>query len=272
MDVVRPYPKDGGGWRFPATNDEYPGATVDNLFGSKFLSEVYFKDDKEYKGKYSVPLLWDKKTNRIVNNESAEMLRWLPDAFNSLIEDEEIRNIDLYPESVRQKIDEITPWMQSHINSGVYKAGFARTQEAYSAAIPPLFAALNKIEAILSSNGGPFVLGPLLTELDIRLYTTIIRFDTVYVQHFKTNLGTIRHDYPRLNNWHRRLYWEVYGFRETTDFKHIKENYTKSHGEVNPLAITPDGPWPLVEEGYEGDWKKVRCGEVREPRVLEVEI
>ncbi|KAF1970949.1 hypothetical protein BU23DRAFT_581764 [Bimuria novae-zelandiae CBS 107.79] len=274
MDVVRPYPKDGGGWRFPATNEEYPNATVDSFFGSKFLSEVYFKDDPDYKGKYSVPLLWDKKTSRIVNNESAEMLRWLPDAFNSLPspDDDNFKNIDLYPAALRQQIDEITSWMQSHINTGVYKAGFARTQETYEVAIPPLFAALNKIEAILASNGGPYVLGAHLTELDLRLYATIIRFDTVYVQHFKTNLGTIRHDYPTLNNWLKGLYWRVQGFRESTDFKHIKENYTKSHGDVNPLGITPLGPWPEVEEGYEEDWGKVRVGEVRHPKVLEEKV
>lgn len=268
---MKPYPKDGGGWRFPATNEEYPGATTDSLFGSKFLSEVYFKDDKDYKGKYSVPLLWDKKTNRIVNNESAEMLRWLPDAFNSLL-DEQVRHIDLYPGHLRASIDEITPWMQSHINSGVYKAGFARTQDAYAAGVIPLFAMLNKLEALIAQNGGPFVLGSHLTELDLRLYATIIRFDTVYVQHFKTNLGTIRHDYPILNNWHKNLYWHVDGFRESTDFTHIKENYTKSHPDVNPLAITPLGPWPEVEDGYEEDWSKLRVGQVRHPEVLKVAL
>ncbi|KAJ4290544.1 hypothetical protein N0V90_010761 [Kalmusia sp. IMI 367209] len=271
LDVVKPYPKDGGGWRFPATDDEYPGATVDSLFGSKFLSEVYFRDDKEYKGKYSVPLLWDKKAGRIVNNESAEMLRWLPDAFNSILP-EDVKKINLYPEALRDKIDEVTPWMQSHINSGVYKAGFARTQEAYEAGVVPLFAALNKLEALLAQNGGPYILGKQITELDLRAYATIIRFDTVYVQHFKTNLGTIRHDYPTLNNWHKNLYWHVEGFKESTDFKHIKENYTKSHGDVNPLAITPLGPYPEVEEGYEEDWGKVGVGKVRHPRVLQEKL
>lgn len=199
------------------------------------------------------------------------MLRWLPDAFNSLLDDD-IQKVDLYPPPLRQKIDEITPWLQSHINSGVYKAGFARTQESYEAGVVPLFTALNKIEKLIAENGGPYVLGKHLTGLDLRLYATIIRFDTVYVQHFKTNLGTVRHDYPTLNNWHRNLYWNVGGFRETTDFRHIKENYTKSHGDVNPLAITPLGPFPEVEEGYEGDWKKVRVGEVRHPRVLEEKL
>lgn len=196
------------------------------------------------------------------------MLRWLPDAFNSSLPPE-IAKIDLYPEVLRSQIDDITPWMQDLINAGVYKAGFARTQEAYEAGVIPLFAALNKAEALLARNGGPFVLGPQMTELDLRLYATIIRFDTVYVQHFKTNLGTIRHEYPILNNWLKNLYWNVKGFKETTDFKHIKENYTKSHGDINPLAITPLGPYPEVEEGYEADWSKLKVGEVKHPAVRE---
>lgn len=270
LDVVKPYPKGSEGWRFPASDDEYPNATVDQLFGSKFLHEVYFKDDKDYKGKYSVPVLWDKEAGRIVNNESAEILRWLPTAFNSILP-ADIAKIDLYPESLRSEIDALTPGMQSNINSGVYKAGFAKTQEGYEKGVIPLFAALNSIEALLSKNGGPYVLGKTFTELDVRLYATIIRFDTVYVQHFKTNLGTIRHNYPVLNNWLINLYWNVPGFKETTDFKHIKENYTKSQVDINPLTITPLGPFPNVEEGYEEDWSKVRIGTVQHPAVLEAQ-
>ncbi|KAF2729804.1 glutathione S-transferas-like protein [Polyplosphaeria fusca] len=270
LDVVKPYPKDGGGWRFPSSNDEYSKATVDSLFGSEFLSEVYFKDDPQYKGRYSVPLLWDKKAGRIVNNESAEMLRWLPTAFNSVLP-EEIVKIDLYPESLRSQIDEMTPWINSNINSGVYRAGFARTQETYEAGVIPLFGALNKLEALMAKNGGPFVLGKIMTELDLRVYATIVRFDAVYVQHFKTNLGTIRHDYPILNNWLKGVHYNVPGFKETTDFRHIKENYTKSHGDINPLAITPLGPYPDVEGGYEEDWSKLKPGEVNMPIVLEAQ-
>ncbi|KAF2019777.1 hypothetical protein BU24DRAFT_365475 [Aaosphaeria arxii CBS 175.79] len=273
LSVVKPYPKgkDGWpGWQFPATDDEYPNATVDHLFGSKYLHEVYFKDDKDYKGRYSVPLLWDKKAGRIVNNESAELLRWLPTAFNSILPPE-IAKIDLYPSSLRSEIDALTPGLQSDINSGVYKAGFATTQEGYEKGVVPLFAALNKLEALLHKNGGPYVLGSTFTELDIRVYATIIRFDTVYVQHFKTNLGTIRHDYPVLNNWLKNLYWNVKGFKESTDFKHIKENYTKSHFDINPLAITPLGPYPEVEEGYEENWSTLKAGRVKHPLVLDTE-
>ncbi|KAF2265328.1 hypothetical protein CC78DRAFT_532540 [Lojkania enalia] len=267
ISVVKPYPKGKEGWRF---DPEYPDATPDHLFSSKFLHEIYFRDDKDYKGRYSVPVLWDKKTDRIVSNESAEILRWLPNAFNSILP-LEISQIDLYPSRLRPKIDELTPWIQSLINSGVYKAGFARSQEAYEAGVIPLFGALNKLEAIVAENGGPFILGKELTELDLRVYGTVVRFDTVYVQHFKTNLGTIRHNYPVLNNWLKNVYWNIQGFKESTNFKHIKENYTKSHGDINPLAITPMGPVPNVEEGYEPDWSKLEPGEVKLPEVQEAQ-
>jgi putative glutathione S-transferase len=197
------------------------------------------------------------------------MLRWLPEAFSSLIAPE-IAQIDIYPPSFRSQIDEISPWLQSHINSGVYKAGFARTQETYEANVLPLFGALNKLEALIAQSRGPYLLGTHLTELDLLAYPTLVRFDAVYVQHFKTNLGTVRHDYPVLNNYLKGLYWRTEGFKETTDFKHIKENYTKSHGDINPLAITPLGPWPEVEEGFEEDWGKVRVGRVGHPMVVEV--
>jgi putative glutathione S-transferase len=249
------------------------------------MHQLYFRDDPSYKGKYSVPLLWDKKTNRIVNNESLEMLRWLPHAFDSLIEEEKIRSIDFYPSNLRDKIDEVTPWLTSLICSGVYKAGFNPTQEGYDEHVVPLFAALNKLEKVLHGNGGPYMLGEQLTELDLLAYPTVVRFDTVYVQHFKTNLGTIRHDYPVLNNWLKNLYHNVEGFKESTDFQHIKENvrcihssqmfrtdriqYTKSHKDINPLSITPMGPYPEVEEGYESDWSKLKPGQVRHPLVVE---
>ncbi|RQM08251.1 hypothetical protein DH86_00001446 [Scytalidium sp. 3C] len=255
ISVVMPYPKgdDKGwpGWRFPKSNEEYSGATVDNLFNSSYLHEVYFKADSEYKGRYSVPLLWDTVSGTAVNNESAEMLRWLPTAFKSVVPQN--KNINLYPADLASQIDEISAWMQPELNAGVYRAGFAKSQEDYDAAVPIVFRALNKLEALISNNGGPFILGKQLTEVDLRAYATIVRFDTIYVQHFKCNLGTIRHDYPN-------LYWNVPGFRESTDFKHIKENYSKSHGDINPLAITPMGPIPNVESGVEEDVKKLRVG------------
>lgn len=274
LTVVKPYPKgdENGwpGWQFPSTESEYPGANPDPLFGAKYVHELYFKVEPGYKGRYTVPILWDTKTNTIVNNESAELLRDLQTGFNSILS-QELADVTLYPEHLRSKIDEISVWMQRDLNTGVYKAGFAKTQQDYDKNVPIVFAALNKLEKIIAENGGPYILGKHLTEIDVRAYATIIRFDTVYVQHFKCNLGTIRHDYSQINNWLKNLYWNVPGFKETTDFKHIKENYTKSHGDINPRAITPMGPWPDVEDGYEAELSKLPIGGVKMPLVVELE-
>lgn len=215
-----------------------------------------------------------------MNNESAEMLRWLPTAFESMLP-ERTQRLDLYPADLAPQIDDLSTWMQSDLNTGVYKAGFAPSQEAYDAAVPVVFRGLNKLEALIAKNGGPFILGKKLTELDLRAYVTVVRFDTIYVQHFKCNLGTIRHDYPVINNWLKNLYWNVPGFKDTTDFKHIKENCkktpcarpegdlrahkcvdSKSHYDINPKAITPMGPIPNVESGVEEDISKLRIGSV----------
>lgn len=148
--------------------------------------------------------------------------------------------LDLYPESLRPEIDTISEWMQKYLNTGVYKTGFATDQAAYDANVPLVFAALNKCEALAHSRGGPFFLGSSLTELDIRLYATLIRFDVAYVEHFKCNLGTIRHDYPVLHNWLKNLYWNVPGFKETTNFKHIKENVSIARdAQRGPPLTTP---------------------------------
>jgi len=178
-------------------------------------------------------------------------------------------SIDLYPSHLRSKIDSLTTWIQADLNAGVYKAGFAPDQETYDKNIIPVFGALNKLEQILHENGGPFILGKEMTELDLRVYATVVRFDTVYVQHFKCNLGTIRHDYPVINNWLKNIYHNVPGFKESTNFKHIKENYTKSHADINPKAITPMGPFPDVEDGYQSDWSKLKPGGVKMPAVTE---
>lgn len=274
--VVKPYPKGDEkgwpGWKFPSAVDEYPGADPDPLFGAKHLHEVYFKDDPQYKGRYTVPLLWDVKNSVAVNNESLELLRDLQAAFDPLLpEGSPERTLTLYPEPLRAEIDRVGAWMQDHLNFGVYKAGFAETQVEYDKHVPYVFAALNILERMVHANGGPYLLGSQLTELDVRMYATLIRFDTVYAQHFMCNLGIIRHDYPQLHNWLKNLYWNVPAFRETTDFKHIKENYTKSHHSVNPRAITPMGPWPHIEQGYEPDLTKVPVGGVNMPCVVELE-
>lgn len=160
--------------------------------------------------------------------------------------------IDLYPENLRKQIDEANEWTYDLINNGVYKSGFATTAEAYERNVLALFAALDRAEAHLLSTPGPYYFGSTITETDIRLYVTLIRFDAVYVQHFKCNLRDIRSGYPGLHLWMRGLYWGVDAFGETTQMDHIKWHYTRSHGQINSLGITPLGPvpdvLPLVDE------------------------
>ncbi|KAK4961634.1 hypothetical protein LTR10_002124 [Elasticomyces elasticus] len=278
ISIVKPYPKDEPGtpgkpgWRFNHKNEgePYEGATEDKLFGYRYMNEVYFRADKSYEGRYSVPVLWDTKLNTIVNNESAELLRDLQTAFNELLP-ASVAEMSLYPKELQGEIDTIAGWMSDHLNTGVYKAGFAPDQATYDKNLPPVFAALNKLERIAKEHGGPYILGENMTELDVRAYATIARFDSIYVQHFKCNLGMIRYSYPVLHNWLKGLYLNHEDYRNTTDFRHIKENYTKSHYDVNPKSITPMGPWPNVEEGYEKDWSKIEARSIDMPEVLEAE-
>lgn len=260
MSIVKPYPKDGGGWRFPLTNEEYPGSTIDHLFHSKFLHEVYFRSDSEYKGKYSVPVLWDKKTNQIVNNESEDIMRMLNHAFDEFLpEDSAKTKLDFYPQELREEINEVNSWMMPNLNNGVYKAGFAGNQEDYEKNCRIVFQTLDRLEGILATQDSLFVLATKWpTEVDIKLYTTLVRFDTIYQQHFKLMVRSVRHGYPRLNRWLKNFYWNPPGVKETTNFKHIKENYSKSHLDINPKSITPLGPEPDVEPWTQEDerWKK----------------
>lgn len=260
IDVVKPYPKGDEGWRFPTSNDEYPGATIDSLYHSRFLHEIYFKSDSEYKGKYSVPVLWDKKTEQIVNNESEDIMRMLNTVFNKYLPpDSPQQKLDTYPQHLKEQIDEINGWMMPDLNSGVYKAGFASTQEDYDNNSRIVFQTLDRLEQMLTSSNTIFVLGNVEpTEIDIKLYTTLIRFDTIYQQHFKLMIRSLRHGYPKLHRWMKNLYWNVPGFKETTNFRHIKENYSKSHSGINPKSVTPLGPEPEIESWTENDeqWKR----------------
>jgi len=168
----------------------------------------------------------------------------------------------LYPENLRKVIDESNSWTYDQINNGVYKTGFATTQQAYEKNLYPLFEALDKAEKHLSTSEGPYYYGKNITEADVRLYTTIIRFDPVYVQHFKTNIRDIRSGYPALHKWVRHLYWNNDAFGpETTNFVHIKNHYTKSHSQINPFSITPVGPLPhVLKEEEEVPAVKVALG------------
>lgn len=234
--------------------------TIDHNYHTSRISELYFKSEPDYSARFTVPVLWDLKTETIVNNESSEIIR----IFNSGVFDEiadPYTPIDLVPKDLEAKIDEINSWVYDNINNGVYKAGFTEKQEIYEKEVLNIFEHLDKVEAILQERYDAlkskysseeeiakrfYLLGDALTEADVRLYTTIVRFDPVYVQHFKTNLKTIRDGYPNIHLWVRNLYWNNNAFHETTNFDHIKLHYTRSHTLINPYSITPLGPSPHI--------------------------
>ena len=218
------------GWTFDKDNH----STGDALFNSDFMHQIYTRNKADYSGRVTVPVLWDKKTQRIVSNESAEIIRMFNSAFNTLTGNER----DFYPQSLRSEIDEINEFVYHNINNGVYRAGFATTQDAYTEAFDDLFAALDKIEQRLTVNR--YLVGETLTEADWRLFTTLIRFDSVYVGHFKCNLRTIE-SYPAISNYLRELY-QLEGVSKTVDFYHIKRHYYFSHTMINPTQVVPKGP------------------------------
>jgi putative glutathione S-transferase len=218
------------GWEFHAEE----GATEDHLFGSDALWQVYTKADPHYSGRVTVPVLWDKKTGTIVNNESSEIIRM----FNSAFDDITGNTLDLYPEDLRGEIDALNARVYDTVNNGVYKCGFATTQEAYEENFVKLFATLDELDARLE--GKKYLFGDRLTEADVRLFTTIVRFDPVYVGHFKCNLRRIA-DYPNLYRFLKTLY-NLPGVTETVNFTHIKNHYYQSHRTINPTGIVPSGP------------------------------
>ena len=172
---------------------------------------------------------------------------------------EKYRQLDLFPQNLQAQIEETNKWTYDDINNGVYKSGFATTQEAYEKAVKQLFISLDRVEKHLasryassSSSSSVFYYGDHATEADIRLYTTIVRFDPVYVQHFKCNIRDIRSGYPAIHRWLRDLYWNISAFHDTTQFEHIKKHYTKSHAQINRFQITPLGPIPdILPKGEE---------------------
>ncbi|WP_105264982.1 glutathione S-transferase family protein [Pseudoalteromonas sp. T1lg76] len=218
------------GWTF----NQGEGSSGDALFASEFMHQIYTRNKADYSGRVTVPVLWDKQTNRIVSNESAEIIRMFNSAFNALTGDEQ----DFYPQELRSEIDEINAFVYENINNGVYRAGFATTQRAYEQAFDALFKALDHLELRLSKLR--YLVGNRLTEADWRLFTTLIRFDAVYFGHFKCNLRSIE-SYPNLSQYVRELYQHP-GVADTTDFNHIKRHYYFSHGQINPTRVVPKGP------------------------------
>ena len=218
------------GWEFDQNNH----STGDALFASDYLHQVYTKNNSNYSGRVTVPVLWDKKQNKIVSNESADIIRMFNSTFNEITGNKD----DYYPESLRSEIDELNALVYPNINNGVYRAGFATTTHAYEQAFDDVFTALDKVEKILSKKR--YLAGDKITEADWRLFTTLIRFDCVYVGHFKCNLRTIE-SYPSLSGYLRDLY-QVEGVANTVDFYHIKRHYDFSHTMINPTQIVPKGP------------------------------
>jgi putative glutathione S-transferase len=218
------------GWTF--RHEE--GATGDTLYGLDYLHQIYTRADPNYSGRVTVPVLWDKREETIVSNESSEIIRMLNSAFDEWGD----RSRDFYPAALRAEIDAVNALVYPAINDGVYRAGFATTQEAYEEAFDELFAALDRMEERLSRHR--YLVGDRLTEADWRLFTTLVRFDPVYFGHFKCNLRRIA-DYPNLSNYLRDLY-QVPGVAGTVNLYHIKHHYYESHPTVNPTRIVPKGP------------------------------
>jgi putative glutathione S-transferase len=229
VSVVDPYMREHG-WVFGTT----PGATPDELFGSDYLYQIYQRAKPDYTGRVTVPVLWDKQLGTIVSNESSEVIRMFNSEFDTIGD----ASLDLYPAELRDEIDAMNEFVYPRINNGVYRCGFATTQEAYEEAFGELFSALDALEDRLS--GQRYLVGGRITETDWRLFTTLVRFDPVYVGHFKCNLRRIA-DYPNLSGYLRELY-QIPGIADTVDMIHIKQHYYGSHATINPTGVVPLGP------------------------------
>ncbi|VAW22676.1 Glutathione S-transferase, omega [hydrothermal vent metagenome] len=229
VSVVHWY-MDKDGWTF----DPAEGVIDDPIFGAKFLWQVYVAADEQYNGRVTVPVLWDKKTNTIVSNESSEIIRMFNCAFDGV----GAKEGDYYPFELRKEIDELNTRLYSSINNGVYKAGFATRQSIYERAVENLFETLEWVEEKLGKSR--YLTGKTITEADWRLFTTLVRFDPVYVGHFKCNIKRIA-DFPNISGYVRELFQHP-GVAGTVHFDHIKRHYYESHKTINPTQIVPVGP------------------------------
>ena len=230
VSVVHPLMFDKG-WTLA---DDFPGATGDPVLGKSFMHEVYTQAQPDVSTRVTVPVLWDKQRGTIVSNESSEIIRMFNSAFDGITGN----TLDFYPEAMRAKIDAVNAPIYDHVNNGVYKSGFATSQEAYDTAVTALFAELDRLEDLLSRQR--YLVGDQITEADWRLFTTLVRFDPVYVGHFKCNIRQLK-EYPALWGYTRELYqWP--GVAATVNMEHIRHHYHRSHETVNPHRILPAGP------------------------------
>lgn len=231
VDVVHPLLGEGG-WSF---DPGFPATTGDRDGARARLREVYLEADPAYDGIVTVPVLWDGERRTIVNNESSEIIRMLGAAFDACARHPEL---DLTPAALRREIDEVNDWIYPAINNGVYRCGFARSQAAYDRAAGELFAALDRVEAILAAR--PYLCGERLTEADVRLFPTLIRFDAVYHTHFKCNRRLVA-QMPATHRWLARVF-ALPGVAQTVNLDHIRHHYYASHRHLNPSGIVPAGP------------------------------
>jgi len=229
MTVVDPV-RDERGWAFR----EGPGHSLDPINGFQFLSEAYKATDPDYRGRVTVPVLWDKKTNRIVTNSDDDLMRMFNSSFNRFTGS----TIDLYPKDLQEEIDDLNTFIFENVNDGVYRAGFATSQQVYERAVRRLFDALDELNARLADRR--YLLGSQFVETDWRLFVTLVRFDAVYHGHFKCNIRRII-DYPNLFGYLKDLY-QMDGIAQTVNFDHIKRHYYMTHDEINPTRIVPLGP------------------------------
>ena len=229
MTVVDPI-RDDRGWAFR----EGPGHSTDPVNGFQFLSEAYRATDPQYRGRVTVPVLWDTRTRRIVSNSDDDLMRMFNRAFDRFTDS----RLDLYPEALRQDIDELNAFLYENVNDGVYRAGFATSQAVYDQAARRLFDALDRLETRLRDRR--YLFGPQFVETDWRLFVTLVRFDAVYHGHFKCNVRRIL-DYPNLFGYLKDLY-QTDGIADTVNFDHIKRHYYVTHDDINPTRIVPIGP------------------------------
>jgi putative glutathione S-transferase len=237
LSLVEPERYDDG-WEF---SDTYP----DPLYGESFLRDVYVRADPDYTGRVTVPVLWDRETETIVNNESVEIMRMLDVAGHDL----GTRDVDLYPEGYRDEVDDLIDDIYEPINNGVYRAGFAGSQAAYDEAVADLFAALDRYDQRLADRR--YLAGDVLTEADLAMFATLVRFDHVYHTHFKCNRRAI-HEYDNLWGYTKDLYTTP-GIERTVNLDHVVRHYYRSHGDVNPKRLVPTGPDVDFTEGHDRD-------------------
>lgn len=228
--VVNPYMLENG-WTF---EENYPGATKDHLYSQKYLYQIYLKANPNYSGRVTVPVLWDKQKQMIVSNESSEIIRMFNSSFNDLTGNQ----LDFYPVNFQNKINDLNDFIYHNVNNGVYKVGFSTNQKVYEEEFNKLFDSLDYLETILAHN--KFLLGDTLLECDLRLFPTLLRFDPVYVGHFKCNKKRIL-DYPHLHRYVNDIANDPL-IKKTINLDHIKTHYYGSHPTINPTGIIPLGP------------------------------